>query len=157
MNLEDLERKIQRLEDIEAIKKLKARYCQCADEQDADGFANLFVEHGVFDGGTFGRSRGREEISKFLRGVQQQMLPFALHYVMNPSIEVEGEKATGQWYLLEPCTMMVESNQAVWGTARYEEEYVKVGGEWRFKTVKLIPVFWTPFDQGWVKKRFVQE
>jgi hypothetical protein len=76
---------------------------------------------------------------------------------MNPIIEVQGDTATGQWYLLEPCTMVTAGSQpqAVWGTARYEEEYVKVKGEWKFKTVHLMPVFWSPFDQGWVKKRFV--
>lgn len=110
----------------------------------------------MFDGRTFGRVRGRREIADFPRSTQQQPSPFAVHYVMNPNIEVEGTKATGRWYLLEPCTMAVGSEQAVWGTVQYKEEYAKVGEEWRFKTVKLIPVFWTPFDQGWVKKRFVE-
>jgi hypothetical protein len=50
---------------------------------------------------------------------------------------------------------MVTSHQAVWGTARYDDQYVKVGGEWKFETVNLVPVFWTPFEQGWVKKRTV--
>jgi hypothetical protein len=78
---------------------------------------------------------------------------------MNPSIEVQGDTATGRWYLLEPCTMVTagSQSQAVWGTARYEEEYVKVNGEWKFKKVHLMPVFWSPFDQGWVKKQFVGE
>ena len=160
MNLEELKNRLETLEAVEAIKKLKARYCQCADERDAEGFANLFTADGVFEGGTFGRGQGRAGVATFLRGVQQQSLPFALHYVMNPIIEVQGDTATGRWYLLEPCTMVAEgtqAQQAVWGTARYEEEYVKVDGEWKFKKVHLMPVFWSPFDQGWVKKRFVGE
>jgi hypothetical protein len=159
MNLEELTRKVQELEDVEAIKKLKARYCQCADEQNHKGFGSLFTEDGVFEGGAFGRAQGPAEIEKFLRNIQQQSLPFALHYVMNPQIEVNGDKATGRWYLLEPCTMVVDGKpaQAVWGTAKYEEEYVKVKGEWKFKLVHLMSEFWSPFDQGWVKKRFVQE
>lgn len=159
MNLEELKNRLETLEAVEAIKKLKARYCQRADERDAEGFANLFTEDGVFEGGTFGRGQGWAGVATFLRGVQQQSLPFALHYVMNPIIEVRGDTATGRWYLLEPCTMVTEGSQtqAVWGTARYEEEYVKVNGEWKFKKVHLMPVFWSPFDQGWVKKKFVGE
>ena len=156
MNLEEMEKRLDTLEAIEAIKKLKARYCQAADERDPEAYANLFAEDAVFDGGDFGQAQGRQAIGDFLRNIQQQSLPFAVHYVMNPNIEVEEEKATGRWYLLEPCTMRAKGEQAVWGTARYEEEYEKVGGEWKFKTVKLIPVFWTPFDQGWVKKQFVE-
>jgi ketosteroid isomerase-like protein len=155
MSLTDVERRLQALEDIEAIKKLKARYCLTVDQRDEEGFVSLFTEDAVWDGGRFGHYEGREAIRKFFCAIPD-VLTFAVHYVMNPIIEVQGDRATGQWYLLEPCTM-VEGNQAVWGTARYEEEYVRVGNEWRFKNLKLIPVFWSPFDQGWVKKQFVGE
>jgi hypothetical protein len=155
MNLNELARKVQEREDIEAIKQLKARYCLYVDTGEPDKVADLFVEQAVWDGGVVGRYEGREAIRTFMRNLPQ-LLSFALHYVTNPLIEVRGERATGHWYLLEPCTM-VGSNQAVWGTARYDEQYVKVAGEWKFEEVKLMPVFWTPFDQGWVKKRSVLE
>ena len=154
MNLEDLERRLRVLEDIETIKKLKARYCAyCDNNYDADGIASLFTEDAVWDGGKFGRYEGREAIRTFFRGAPR-IFPFALHQVMNPIIEVEGEQAKGQWYLFQPATLS-EGNQAVWLAARYEEEYVKVGSEWKFKRLKVFPSFLTPYDQGWVKKRFV--
>ena len=43
MSTTDIERRLQALEDIEAIKKLKIRYCHCADAQDYPGFASLFT------------------------------------------------------------------------------------------------------------------
>jgi hypothetical protein len=49
---------------------------------------------------------------------------------MNPIIEVDGNRATGNWLLLEPCTF-VQGNQPAWGAGRYEEQYLKVGGEWK--------------------------
>ena len=153
MNLEDLERRLRVLEDIETIKKLKARYCAyCDNNYDADGIAALFTEDAVWDGGNFGRYEGREAIRTFFRGAPR-IFPFAIHQVMNPIIEVEGEQAKGQWYLFQPATL-AEGNQAVWLAARYEEEYVKVGSEWKFKRLKVFPSFLTPYDQGWVKKRF---
>lgn len=153
MNLDELAQRVQEQEDIEAIKKLKARYCLYVDTGEPDKVADLFVEQAVWDGGVVGRYEGREAIRTFMRNLPQ-LLSFALHYVMNPLIEIQGDRATGQWYLSEPCTM-VKGNQAVWGTARYEDRYVKVGGEWKFQEVRLIPAFWTPFEQGWVKKRSV--
>jgi len=153
MNLEDLERRLRVLEDIETIKKLKARYCAyCDNNYDADGIAALFTEEAVWDGGNFGRYEGREAIRTFFRGAPR-IFPFAIHQVMNPIIEVEGEQAKGQWYLFQPATL-AEGNQAVWLAARYEEEYVKVESEWKFKRLKVFPSFLTPYDQGWVKKRF---
>ncbi len=153
-SLKDLERRIKVLEDIEEIKRLKARYCAyCDDSYDADAIANLFIEDAVWDGGIRGRSEGREEIRSFFKRAPQR-LPFAVHMVMNPIIEVDGDRAKGTWYLLQACTYAA-GNQAVWGSARYDEEYARVNGEWKFKSLKLTSNFWTPFDQGWVKARFV--
>jgi uncharacterized protein (TIGR02246 family) len=150
----DLEAQVRALEDVEAIKKLKARYCaQCDDNFNAEGIAALFTEDGVFDAGAFGKPEGREAIrNHFIKAAPA--LPFAIHMVMNPNIEVRGDSATGVWYLIQPCTF-ADGNQAVWGSARYDDQYVRVGGEWKFKHVKLTNFFWTPFDQGWVKKQFV--
>jgi ketosteroid isomerase-like protein len=154
MDLDQLERRLQALEDIEAIKKLKARYCAaCDNNYHADDIAALFTEDAVWDGGAFGKCEGREAIRRFFRGAPQ-IFPFAIHQVMNPIIEVQGDKATGRWYLFQPCTL-AEGNQAAWLAARYEEEYVKVGGEWKFKHLKVLPSFFTPYGEGWVKKRFI--
>jgi ketosteroid isomerase-like protein len=154
MNLENLEQRLRVLEDIESIKKLKARYCaHCDNNYDADGIASLFTEEAVWDGGSFGKHNGREAIRTFFRGAPQ-IFPFAIHQVMNPIIEVKGDQATGSWYLFQPATL-AEGDQAVWLAARYEEEYVKLGGEWKFKHLKVFPSFLTPYEQGWVQKKFV--
>ena len=81
-------------------------------------------------------------------------MPFAVHMVLNPIVEVDGDTAKGTWYLFQACTF-AERNQAVWGSARYDEEYVRLDGEWKFKNLVLTSFFWTPFDQGWVKNRFL--
>ena len=154
MRMEDLDRRIRMLEDIEEIKKLKRRYClYCDDSYDADALAELFTEDAIWDGGIRGRNEGREEIRRFFRQAPQR-LPFAIHMVMNPIIEVNGETASGTWYLFQPCTF-AEGDRAVWGAARYDEEYVKVGGEWKFQNLKLTSHFWTPFDEGWVETKFL--
>ena len=74
--------------------------------------------------------------------------------VMNPIIEVDGDTAKGKWYFLGALTA-AEGNQALWSSLRYDEEYVRVNGEWKFKSLKVNTFFSTPFDQGRAKKRFV--
>ena len=153
MDLEQLERRLRVVEDIEAIKKLKAKYCAaCDDQYDADAIAALFTEDAVWDGGNFGVHRGREAIRTFFQGAAE-IFPFALHQVMNPLIEVDGDNATGQWYLFQPCTLG-EHNQALWLAAKYAEEYVRSGQEWQFKSLKVNAEFLTPFEEGWAKKPF---
>lgn len=152
MDTDALEKRIRRLEDIEAIKALKARYCEyCDANYDPDGIASLFVEDGVWDGGELGRAEGREKIRHFFRRAPEAF-PFAIHNVMNPIIEVEGDRATGRWYLLQPCTRRGEKDEAMWLAGRYEDEYVRVGGQWRFKHVSFVTRFLAPNDEGWAKK-----
>ncbi len=159
-NIEDLAKRLQVLEDIEAIKKMKAQYCaHCDDGYNPDGIAGLFVEDGVWDGGVdvFGKYDGQEAIRKFFTGASK-MIPFAVHNVMNPIIEVDGDSATGQWYLFQPCTMAGKNgDQAVWGAAKYNEDYVRVNGVWKFQTLRVKFEFWTPYDQGWVQKKMIQD
>lgn len=140
---------------MEAIRQLKASYAlYCDSGYDADKIAELFVENSVWDGGKdFGKYTGREAIRKFFKGVPRK-ISFAVHNVINPIIEVQGNEATGIWNLIQMCTF-VEGNRAIWGSARYDEEYVKVDGKWRFKKLKLTSNFWTPFEEGWAKRRMV--
>ena len=73
---------------------------------------------------------------------------------MNPIIEVDGDSATGQWYLFQPVTLAQE-NQAAWLAGRYEEKYEKRGGEWQCKYLTVTPFFFTPYGDGWVKKPLI--
>jgi hypothetical protein len=113
----DLEKRIAQIEDIEAIRKLKGRYCLHVDERNEDAWASLFTEDGVWESDKFGVHEGREAIRALFRSIPE-FLSFAVHYVTNPIIEVDGE--------------------------------------WKFKRLKLISSFWTPYEQGWVKRRFIQ-
>ena len=138
-----LEERIQTLEDVESIKKMKARYMNAVDyAYKPDGIASFFTKDGIFDAGPFGRHEGYEALKKNV------WIPeFSFHTVINSVVEVDGDKATGAWYLFE--AMNVPEIGAVWGAARYEDQYVRVNGEWKIKVSKLIPFFFTPYKEGW--------
>src|SRR4029077_12300662 len=100
MSASDLEQRIAQLEDIEAIKKLKATYCLHVDHANEEGWVSLFTEDAIWESDKFGRFV-RDAIRGLFRSITE-MLRFAIPYVMNPIIEVNGNSATGIWYLLEP-------------------------------------------------------
>ena len=79
-------------------------------------------------------------------------LTFTVHYLTNESIEVTGERAAGSWKLFEPCT--VRDRVAVWQGGRYEDEFERRGGEWRFTRMTLFLEYRTPYDEGWLQTRF---
>jgi hypothetical protein len=78
--LEQIERRLQVLEDAEAIRNLKARYAALCDNQyDADGIASLFTENAVWESPALGRFEGRDAIRNFFRGASS-IFSFAIHY-----------------------------------------------------------------------------
>ena len=152
--LEELERQVRALEDANEIRNLKAEYAAaCDDNYDPDRIAALFIEDATWESQGLGRFEGREAIREFFRGISSHFV-FALHYGLNPSIEVTGDTASARWYLFMPCTVG-EGNQAMWRAGIDDEEYVRVDGRWMYKSKKSAPIFSTTFEEGWAKQRFI--
>ena len=79
--LAELEKRVRAVEDVEAIRNLKARYAAyCDDNYNADKIAELFVEDAVWESGTLGKFKGREAIRGFFRGASE-IYSFAIHMV----------------------------------------------------------------------------
>ena len=148
------EEKVERLNAIEDIKQLKARYCQLCDAgYDPDGIAAMFVEDGVWDGGAnFGCHTGRAAIHEFFSGISNDIV-FAAHLVLNPIITVDGDSANGKWWLIMPCTTELGGGpkEARWLLAEYDDDYVRVDGTWYYKHLRIDLKFFTPHKDGWVE------
>jgi hypothetical protein len=157
--IEDLTRRLQAAEDVQAIQNLKARYGALADrrytrrgprpQSEIDGIAReiseLFTEDGVWDGGkALGLATGREEIRKRFA---EPTLSFSWHYFVQPEIQVDGDRAEGTWNILAPCTSL--DGQAMWMAGSEKDEYVRTGGEWLHQRMGLSVVFLAPHDVGW--------
>ena len=136
MDMAALERRITRLEDIEAIKQLKALYCEiCDDMHNPDRIASVFAEDAIWESDDFGKAEGHEAIRELFHGFQE-MFSFSQHNIMNPRIEVDGNRATGIWYIMGPWTNS-EDNKEIWMTARYDDDYVKIDGEWKYQHLRV--------------------
>lgn len=155
---DDLTVRVARLEAAEAIRALKACYADICDTgYDPDRMVELFTEDALWDGGDrFGAHRGRDAIYTFFDGVRREIV-WALHYMVGPVIEVadDAETARGAWYLWQPCTMRKGDDvEAVWIAGRYADRYRRDGDVWKFTEVRLSVEMITPFDEGWVRRRF---
>ena len=146
-----LEVRLQRLEDIEAIRRLKHRYMAYADSgYDAKGIVTLMTPDAVWEGGdTFGRQEGAGAFATMVREVGKK-ISFAAHLAVNEVIDVDGDSARGQWWLLMPCTVEgAEGGEAQWIIASYDDRLVKQDGRWLFKhTIFDVKVFAAHKD-GW--------
>jgi nuclear transport factor 2 (NTF2) superfamily protein len=77
--LAQLEQRVQVLEDVNAIRHLKARYAaSCDDQYNPDGLAALFTEDAVWESQGRGWFEGREAIRAFL-GVENYSYSCVTH------------------------------------------------------------------------------
>ena len=157
----DATARLERLEAIEAIRDLKARYADVCDTgYDPVRMRPFFTDDAVWDGGPrFGRYEGIEAVGGFFAGVSSQNT-WALHYMVAPIIDVapDGRTATGSWYLLEPCTIATdEGPRAMVITGRYADRYRREPDGWKFSEVVLDCQTISPLDEGWAVKPFWNE
>lgn len=144
--LQDILERVQRLEDIEAIRNLKTAYALAAD--DRQGFSvnleraiPLFATNGAWESARFGRAQGREAVRQFLKNAPAR-IDWSLHYLIDASIEVARDRssARGRWYLFETARMVNPKTaipEMVWLAGVYDDEFVREEGKWKFSLVKL--------------------
>lgn len=118
-------------DDVAAICDLKSRYCWSFDDGNLDGVVSLFTDDAVCELGTFGSWRGREEIEAGYRAqmVDSQVPGGRIHALSNPRIEIDGDSATGCWYLVD-YDISGGHEQPIRLLASYRDEYRYVEGRW---------------------------
>lgn len=124
---------MQELVELEHIKRLKYRYMRAVDTKDWNLLEQLFTPDAVswYDSGKY-RFEGRDNILKFLSENMVRLI--TLHQVHHPEIELVSEdSATGVWYL-QDYVINLEQNWELLGAALYEDEYVRVGGDWKIRS-----------------------
>lgn len=133
--LADMETQIRVLGDIEAIKKLKAKYWRCIDKKLWDELEDCFIENAVADYGKNLNFQGRKAIIQFLKDNLGSDSVITVHQGHNPEIEITSDTtARGIWALHD--YLVFQPNITINGWGHYEDEYVKQNGEWKKKSIK---------------------
>ena len=124
------------MDDIEAIRQLKARYFRTMDTKDWAGMRQVFSDDVVVDtteaGG--GVVTGADEFMVFLQGTLDGAV--TVHQGHMPEIDVTSEtSATGIWALND--IVIWSDGTRLEGYGHYYETYEKQTGEWRIKSSTL--------------------
>lgn len=152
---DELAARVDRLESLESIRLLKHTYCKYCDEGYApDKLATLFWDDAVWDAGPeLGKHVGPQAIAAFFSKISGSFL-WARHYVFNERIELspDGERATGEWQILEPCTLQSDAGPtASWLMAQYNDSYARRAGVWKFQSLQADIAFMVPHSEGWAR------
>ena len=161
VDLVALERRIQRIEDVEEIKLLRATLARGADDDhNLETIMPLFHEDASISyrhptmADRFGRHEGKIAIREYLTQVPDNIMTWSVHYWVSPIIEIseDGKTATGNWYywgiynMRNPETGKVEGQNAA---AVFHDDYIKVDGKWLFAKFEVqLETFVNIDDKG---------
>ena len=155
--LSALERDIDRLEDVKAIKRLQRAYGYYVDKKLSREIGALFADapETTAELGGSGVYVGKARIVEFYDRVigGQGLKPGELfnHMILQGVVHVadDGRTAKGRWRAL--IEIGEHGKSATWAEGPYENEYVKENGVWKFSKVHWFQTFSAPYDPGWHK------
>lgn len=128
----------------EQIKELKARYCRFIDTKQWDRLTGLFTSETRFDG--FGSAPSGSDAAAFVAGISRRFVGVvSIHHCHMPEIAFTGPGAArGIWSMMDYVEFPADAvareapgSRGFMGYGFYEEEYVLVGGGWRFRYLRL--------------------
>lgn len=132
--LEDLAKRVQLLEDREAIRELILAYGAAHDGRDYRTFASLFARDGEWVGG-LGTAKGPEAIFELMnRTIGHNPRPEGsgtFHIMANERIEIDGDRASArtQWIYLAPGD---DRAPRMVYLGHYDDQFVREDGKWKF-------------------------
>ena len=128
--------RVRPVDDVEAIKQLKARYFRTMDTKQWDEMRRVFTDDVVVDTTDSGGDvvTGADEFMAFLRETLGEVV--TVHHGHMPEIELtSATTATGIW-ALQDLLQWPNGTQLV-GYGHYHETYDKADGEWRIASTRL--------------------
>lgn len=139
MSDHDLEQRVRRLEDIESIRRVKARYFRCVDFRLWDEFADLFTDDLEVDfAESTSKPKGKNE---FIASVASHFVTgFSVHHGHLSEIDIiDDNTATALWPMYDRVESPADSGYVShegWG--HYSETYRRCDdGQWRISRSKL--------------------
>lgn len=135
--LRDIARRLQVLEDKEAIRQMLERYIEFNEARDYRSYSQLFASNGELKLRR-GSAIGPENIFQLLQTSfggplpANSMLRNASHVLSNIVIEINGDTATARsrWALLSPSKE--DGSPRVAQSGFYTDKLVREKGEWKF-------------------------
>lgn len=138
MEINPIEQRLRRLEDIEAIRALKARYLTACDRKDPQAIRACFADGPVvIEYGAVGNFDTADALVKLYTEVACHDYMVEMHHGVNPQIEVQGGTARASWGL-HYFLINTQAKSLTQLAGYYEDEYRKDGGGWKIIRTRFV-------------------
>jgi ketosteroid isomerase-like protein len=129
--LQALAQRVERLDSLEEIRALRARYHELVNEDAGNRLHELFAPDAVVAYGGRPEVRGRDNIQAFFAAFPVQA---ARQFIHSHVVDVDGDRGTGSSYL---DGRPVRDGKSFYVVGRFDDEYIRLKGQWLFQRVTL--------------------
>lgn len=142
--MNSLEDRLQRTEDRLELLELPARYSKAIDDRDIAAMRELFCDDGIVYFADGVACAGIEALEEFWVDILSGY-GMSIHIPHAQVVErLEGDEAAG-WVLAH--AELAVGDRYVVAAIRYEDEYRRVDGRWRFASRRLLFWYFTDFEE----------
>lgn len=133
------EQRLRRLEDIEAIRALKARYLAACDRKDPSAMRACFADGPVvIEYGAVGNFDSADALVKLYTDVACHDYMVEMHHGVNPQIEVQGENVARATWGLHYFLINTQAKSLTQLAGYYEDEYRRDAGHWKIVRTRFV-------------------
>ncbi len=113
------------------IIELVAKYNTYIDHHEAEAWADLFTEDGIFQSGNNIRAAGSAQLFDYVAKRRLTGLPKLRHWAVNHIIDISGNEGRLRCYVM--AFNIEHGLEAPYIMAEYDDTLLRVGGRWKFK------------------------
>jgi hypothetical protein len=150
-----LARRIQQLEDEAAVQNLQHSFGYYFDRKMWDDVADLFASQGTFEVASRGVHVGAARIRQALEAYygEPRIVTGELfdHIHLSTVVTVAPDGLTAGARSVQLAMIGRNGEFARWEQGISENEYVKIGGAWKLKSLRYFPRLATDYDVGWAR------
>lgn len=141
--LKSLLERVDHLENKEAIRTLRNRYHELVNEDQGPQLYELFAPDAsvIYNGRP--EVRGREAIRRFFETFPVQ---HARQFMHQHEVQLNGDRAIGHCYL---DGRPVSQGKSLYVVGRFDDEYVRLEGQWLFQRVVLTVHYMIEAAEKW--------
>lgn len=151
-SIAQLQHRVQRLHDHDAIENVVSMYGYYLDKQQWDLFTDLFSEDSMMEISRRGVYYGREGVRRAVELFGPQFIrPDHLHnhIQLQPLITIAADGRTARVRSRALSELGTYGGVGAWGDGVYENELVKVNGVWKIHVDHVFTTFFATYDEGW--------
>jgi len=155
-DIASLTNRVEKLEGARAVKKLQRAFGFYVDRGLWDDAADLFADNGTIELGVDGVYVGKTRIRDYLKalhGGQDGLIYGQLNewVTLQPVVNVAADGRTAQARWRDLGMLGQYKQHAEWRDGIYENDYVREGGIWKIKALRLYVNFLAPYEKGWAR------